>query len=113
MALTAAERETIISWSDEDQRIHINTGQRRVITSLRKNPSFEETSFDEKNWILAGTLPLGAVTLRNKGKGMIKRADTVKRGRPNAATCSAMKADGTKCMSIAKKDTGRCSKHPL
>lgn len=113
MALTAPERETIISWSDEDDRIHINTGQRRIVTMLRKNPSFEEISFDSANSILAGTLPLGSVTLRNKGKGMIKRPDAVKRGRPTAATCSGTKKDGTACGSVASKDTGRCSKHPL
>lgn len=112
MALTAAERETIISWSDDDERIHVHTGQRKVITSLRKNPSFEETSFDEKNWILAGTLPLGAVTLRNKGK-TTRTTTTVKRSRPLAATCTGEKKDGTPCGSIANKETGRCNRHPL
>lgn len=40
-SLTAAERETVINWSDDNDTAHIWTSQRRVITKLRANPSAE------------------------------------------------------------------------
>src|SRR5215208_515859 len=42
MSLTAPERETVITFSDEDVTATIHTHQRRIITKLRNNPSATE-----------------------------------------------------------------------
>jgi hypothetical protein len=41
MSLTAAERETVITFSDEDDTALIHTHQRRIITKLRNNQAAE------------------------------------------------------------------------
>ena len=49
MSLTAPERETVITFSDEDDTARIHTHQRRIITKLNKNPlatKIEDISFD-------------------------------------------------------------------
>jgi hypothetical protein len=38
MSLTAPERETVITFSDEDGTATVHTHQRRIITKLRNNP---------------------------------------------------------------------------
>ncbi len=42
MSLTAPERETVITFSDEDDTATVHTHQRRIITKLRNNPSATE-----------------------------------------------------------------------
>jgi hypothetical protein len=49
MSLTAPERETVITFSDEDDTATVHTHQRRIITKLRNNPAateLEDISFD-------------------------------------------------------------------
>ena len=41
---TAAERETIVRTSDDDDLVHIWTAQRRFITALRKNRQVTEVT---------------------------------------------------------------------
>lgn len=101
--LTAEERETIIGWTDADETISISTCQKKMITLLRKNPVFTETSFSDG--VLMGTLPLGCITVRNAGKGQrTRRVNTAPR-------CGAIKANGEACQAIANSATGRCAKH--
>jgi hypothetical protein len=38
MSLTAPERETVITFSDEDGTAMVHTHQRKIITKLEKNP---------------------------------------------------------------------------
>ena len=48
-SLTAPERETVITFSDEDDTATVHKHQRRIITKLRNNPAGEEIddiSFD-------------------------------------------------------------------
>ena len=49
MSLTAPERETVITFSDESDTATIHTHQRRIITKLKNNPAatqLEDLSFD-------------------------------------------------------------------
>ena len=49
MSLTAPERETVITFSDEDDTATIHTHQRRIITKLKINAAaemVEDISFD-------------------------------------------------------------------
>jgi hypothetical protein len=39
MSVTALERETVITFSDEDDTATIHTHQRRIITKLLNNPA--------------------------------------------------------------------------
>jgi hypothetical protein len=113
MALTASERETTINWCDEDERIHISTSQRKIITKLLNNASveIEDDRIHDGTRMIMATLPLGAITIRAKAAGTIKRKSKVKRGAPTAQKCSATKANGERCGSIAAKATGLCAKH--
>lgn len=113
--LTAAERETVIVWTDADDKVMINTSQAKQINALEKNPAFEETDRQvegKRTVVLAGFLPLGSITVRNRARGSVKRAGVARKGMPsNAARCGVAKADGTPCKSLASKATGRCAKH--
>lgn len=103
----AAERETLIVWSDADQVITIDTSQQKQITALKKNPAATLIQSDGTNFRYE--LPLGLITIR-KGKkstaGVAKPKKVL-----NAAKCGATKADGTVCQMVAKKDTGKCRWH--
>jgi hypothetical protein len=49
VSLTAPERETVITFSDESETATVHTHQRRIITKLRNNPAaelIEDISFD-------------------------------------------------------------------
>jgi hypothetical protein len=49
MSLTAPERETVITFSDEDSTATAHTHQRKLITKLKNNPAaelVEDISFD-------------------------------------------------------------------
>ena len=49
MSLTAPERETVITFSDDGDTAKIHTHQRRIITKLKNNPAarlVEDISFD-------------------------------------------------------------------
>jgi hypothetical protein len=41
-SLTAPERETVITFSDDDDTATVHTHQRRTITKLRSNPAAKE-----------------------------------------------------------------------
>jgi hypothetical protein len=42
LSLTAPERETVITFSDQDDMATVHTHQRRIITKLRNNPAATE-----------------------------------------------------------------------
>jgi len=42
LSLTASERETVITFSDEHDTATVHTHQRRIITKLRNNPAATE-----------------------------------------------------------------------
>ena len=49
MSLTAPERETVITFSDEDDTATVHTHQRRIITKLLNNPAatkVDDLTFD-------------------------------------------------------------------
>jgi hypothetical protein len=49
LSLTAPERETVITFSDEDDTATVHTHQRRIITKLMNNPAatkVEDLTFD-------------------------------------------------------------------
>jgi hypothetical protein len=49
VSLTAPERETVITFSDEDDTATVHTHQRKVITKLKNNPAatqLEDLTFD-------------------------------------------------------------------
>ena len=49
MSLTAPERETVITFSDESETATVHTHQRRIITKLKNNPAateIEDLTFD-------------------------------------------------------------------
>jgi hypothetical protein len=113
MGLIAEERETIISWSDADKKVHVHTCMRPIITKILANPNAEILS-DMKHdgsRIIDALLPEGSITIRVKAAGQIKRKTKIKRGAPTAQKCKAIKVDGKRCGSIAAKATGLCSKH--
>jgi glycosyltransferase involved in cell wall biosynthesis len=75
LSLTREERETIISWSDEDgDKIWIYSTQQPMIRRLRRNPLFELKSEGyNKNYkyypnpiSVEGYLPRKALTIRTK-----------------------------------------------
>lgn len=109
MALTAAERETILNMNDEDDFLIIQTSQRKWVTALERNAAAEILSdfTHEGTRFLEVKLPLNAFGLRNpKGK-----RETVAKRTIKAAKCSAVAANGKPCQRIARKDTGKCPAH--
>ena len=95
MSLTAPERETVITFSDEDEMATVHTHQRRIITKLKNKPAasqLEDISFDGT----AGAvfeLPAELISFRNKKRqgrelSISERAERVRqlhRARANAA----------------------------
>jgi hypothetical protein len=84
MSLTAPERETVITFSDENDTATIHTHQRRIITKLRNNPAATEVkdlSFDGT----AGAvfeLPVWAISfLTRKRKGNPNAAEHLAKAR--------------------------------
>lgn len=113
MALTAAERETIITISDADDHWHIQTSQRPVVTQLLRNPAatiLEDKKFDGTRMITA-TVPSNGITIRKTAKGKVVANKQVATRMSSAPKCKGTKADGQKCNSIMKGDTGYCVKH--
>lgn len=74
LSLEPQERETIISWTDDDDRIHIYTSQKKIITKLQRNPQFEliqtrkNPQYHQNPLSIEGFLPINAVTLRRSSK---------------------------------------------
>lgn len=65
-ALTAAERETVVNWSDADDEMTVWTAQRPIITKLKRNPAarlVDEGHHGTTAWALF-TLPVGLLTFR-------------------------------------------------
>jgi hypothetical protein len=84
LSLTAPERETVITFSDEDDMATVHTHQRRIITKLRNNPAaseIEDLTFDGT----AGAvfeLPVWAISfLTRKRKGNPRAADHLAKAR--------------------------------
>jgi len=113
MSLTALERETVISTSDDDDFWLINTCQRRMVTQLLKNPSAEivEDYTHSGSRFITAKLPANGITVR-KGSRKVSGAKTKrKRVMTNTATCAGIKSDGSKCGSVTLGDTGFCRHH--
>ncbi len=88
MSLTAPERETVITFSDDDDTARVHTHQRKIITKLKNNPAaeqIEDISFDGT----AGAvfeLPADLVSFRSKKRELssAEGAELVKRLRKAA-----------------------------
>lgn len=71
-SLTAEERETIVSWNDEDKKIFIYSSKQPMIRRLKQNPLFEliEEENDSKYVVnpvcIRGYLPKNAITIKKK-----------------------------------------------
>jgi hypothetical protein len=68
VSLTAAERETIITFNDEDYHAEIWTAQRPIITKLKKNPAatlIAEGKYDGSAWAQF-RLPAALLSFRTK-----------------------------------------------
>lgn len=63
MSLTAPQRETVITFSDEHETATIHTHQRRIITKLRNNPA--ATEIEDRS---AGVGPPSHAALRLRGR---------------------------------------------
>lgn len=113
MALTAAERETVITTDDEDKDFFvIHTSQRPWITSILRNPAaeiLEDTEFEGTRLITA-RFPINLLSKPRMPRGGKAKVTVTKRVM-NAAKCKGVSADGKPCGRIAKKDTGFCPKH--
>jgi hypothetical protein len=68
LSLTAPERETVITFSDEDETATVHTHQRKIITKLKNNPAatqVDDLTFDGT----AGAvfeLPADLISFRSK-----------------------------------------------
>jgi len=88
MSLTAPERETVITFSDDDDTARVHTHQRKIITKLKNNPAaeqIEDISFDGT----AGAvfeLPADLVSFRSQKRELssAEGAELVKRLRKAA-----------------------------
>jgi hypothetical protein len=70
-SLTAAERETVVNWSDADDEMTVWTAQRPIITKLKRNPAatlVEEGHHGTTAWALF-RLPTNLLTFRTPRKG--------------------------------------------
>ena len=68
MSLTAPERETVITFSDEDGTATVHTHQRPIITKLKNNPAaelVEDISFDGTAGAVF-TIPKALISFRSK-----------------------------------------------
>jgi hypothetical protein len=84
LSLTAPERETVITFSDEEETATVHTHQRRIITKLRNNPVAKEV----EDLTFEGTagavfeLPTWAISfLTRKRKGNPKAAELLAKAR--------------------------------
>lgn len=108
MALTAAERETVISIADDEALWTIHTSQRKMITQLVKNPQaviLEDTMFQGSRMMVA-TVPSNAITVRKATRSATTTGRKVK-----GNTCTGKKTDGSKCGMVAVNGTGFCRHH--
>lgn len=82
MSLTKAERETVISFNDEDEVAEIWTAQRPRITQLKNNPSatlVEENTHDGSAWARF-TIPANCVSFRKeRAKRQLSEAELERR----------------------------------
>jgi hypothetical protein len=83
MSLTAPERETVITFSDEDDTATIDTHQRRIITKLMNNPAahlIERIDFDGTAGA-AFEIPADLISFRSKRiKHDLSDAERMRRG---------------------------------
>ena len=108
MALTAAERETVISIADDENRWTIHTSQRKQITQLLKNPQadiLEDTMFQGSRMMVA-TIPANAITIRKATRSATSTGRKVK-----GKNCTGKKTDGSACGMVAVNGTGFCRHH--
>ena len=84
MSLTAPERETVITFSDEDDIATVHTHQRKIITKLKNNPAatlIEDISFDGTAGAIF-QLPVWAISfLTRKRKGNPNAAEHLAKAR--------------------------------
>jgi hypothetical protein len=84
LSLTAPERETVITFSDDGDTATIHTHQRRIITKLRNNPAateLEDISFDGTAGAIF-ELPVWAISfLTRKRKGNPRAAEHLAKAR--------------------------------
>ena len=84
MSLTAPERETVITFSDEDDTATVHTHQRRIITKLKNNPAATQVD-DISHDGTAGAvfeLPTWAISfLSRKRKGGPGNASALQKAR--------------------------------
>lgn len=116
MALTAAERETVITTDDEDKNFFIiHTAQKPWVTSILRNPAAEILSDQvfEGTRMVKAKLPINLLSKPRKPRGAKTNTVGAPKRTMNAAKCTGIKADGTPCGRIAKGDTGRCGHHQL
>lgn len=71
-SLTAAERETVVLMSDEDDTATITTSQRRILGKLRRNAQAEEVSAEMTGTSETATfrLPAALVSFRTQRRTM-------------------------------------------
>ena len=86
--LTAPERETVITFSDESDTATVHTHQRRIITKLRNNPAatqVEDLPFDGTPGAVF-ELPVWAISfLSKKRKRGAGNVETLARAREKSA----------------------------
>ena len=100
MSLTAPERETVVTFSDEDDTATVHTHQRRIITKLKNNPAaelIEDISFDGT----AGAvfeLPVWAISFLSKkrkgGSGNVEALRRARQARELAVVSTKSSANG-------------------
>jgi len=69
LSLSPEERETVISWADDDNCIFIYTTQRRMLAKLMHNPIFSiKRKIMHGNTLIGveGYLPLNGISIRTK-----------------------------------------------
>jgi len=118
LGLTAAERETVISASDSDDRWHVSTSQAKWVTKilrLKEAKILNDTVFDGTRMIEA-TIPLSALVGLRGDKDTTRAAATTRGNKgshlKNVQRCTGHKDDGSECNMIAVKGTDRCRWHP-
>jgi hypothetical protein len=114
MSLTAAERETTMTISDDAKEWIISSYRRADITKLKRNPNFKiesEGTFQGTAYI-SGRLPSNAITIRTGGgRTAVKSTNPANERLAGVKRCGHPKDNGGLCQMVAKKKTGKCRWH--
>jgi hypothetical protein len=84
LSLSAPERETVITFSDEDETALVHTHQRKIITKLRNNPAATEIEDLSCDGTVGAVfeIPVWAISfLTRKRKGNPKAAEHLAKAR--------------------------------